>query len=186
MAKKKTPLLNGPTILTIVRIVLVLPIMLLIFQGSLPAKIITLICFIIASATDFIDGRWARKAHLVTDLGAFLDPLADKMLINLTFLALVYLGVVPLWIFAIILVRDFAVDGMRMMSAKNGITVAASIFGKTKTMVQMFTMAFILLNLIINNNIFAIFNTALLYIVLFLTVFSGADYLKKGWKQLIK
>ncbi|MBQ6460982.1 CDP-diacylglycerol--glycerol-3-phosphate 3-phosphatidyltransferase [Candidatus Saccharibacteria bacterium] len=185
MAKKK-PILTGPTILTIIRIVLVLPLMILIFQDNLPAKIIALICFIIASVTDFIDGRWARKTHSVTDLGAFLDPLADKMLINLTFLALVYLGVVPLWIFAIVLVRDFAVDGMRMVSAKNGTTISASIFGKIKTMVQMITLALIIFNLNFNNNILSTINIILLYIVIILTVFSGADYLTKGWKQLTK
>ena len=185
MAKKKN-LLTGPTILTLIRIILVLPLMIFIFQDSLFAKIVALVCFIIASVTDFIDGRWARKAHIVTDLGAFLDPLADKMLINLTFLALVYMNIVPLWMFAIILIRDFAVDGMRMMSAKNGITISASIFGKTKTMVQMFTVALILLNLILNNDILAIFNTILLYIVIILTVFSGMDYLIKGWKRLIR
>ncbi len=185
MAEKK-PILTGPTILTIIRIVLVLPLMILIFQDNLPAKIIALICFIIASVTDFIDGRWARKTRSVTDLGAFLDPLADKMLINLTFLALVYLGVVPLWIFAIVLVRDFAVDGMRMVSAKNGTTISASIFGKIKTMVQMITLALIIFNLNFNNNILSTINTILLYIVIILTVFSGADYLTKGWKQLTK
>ncbi len=185
MAKKKS-IITGPTILTIVRIVLVLPLMILIFQDNLPAKIIALICFIVASATDFIDGRWARKVHLVTDLGAFLDPLADKMLVNLTFLALVYLGVVPLWMFAVILVRDFAVDGMRMISAKNGITISASIFGKTKTMVQMITLALVIFNLILNNNILATINIILLYFVIILTIFSGADYLTKGWKQLTK
>lgn len=183
---KKKPAINGPTILTLIRIILVIPLMILIFQDNLPARIIALVCFIIASATDFIDGRWARKAHLVTDLGAFLDPLADKMLVNLTFLALVYLDVIPLWMFAVILVRDFAVDGMRMMSAKNGITVSASIFGKAKTMVQMITLTLIIFNLITYSNILATINIILLYIVIILTVFSGIDYLTKGWKQLIK
>jgi CDP-diacylglycerol--glycerol-3-phosphate 3-phosphatidyltransferase len=155
-------------------------------MDNLPAQIITLVCFIVASVTDFIDGRWARKKKIVTDLGAFLDPLADKMLVNLTFLLLVYVNIVPLWMFAIILVRDFAVDGMRMLAAKNGITVSASVFGKSKTMVQMITLSLILLNIILNNEILAGFNMAFLYLVVFLTVFSGADYLIKGWKQLIK
>ena len=186
MTKKKKSILTGPTILTIIRIVLVLPFMILIFQDDLPAKIIALICFIVASATDFIDGRWARRAHLVTDLGAFLDPLADKMLVNLAFLALVYLNIVPLWMFAIILVRDFAVDGMRMVSAKNGVTISASIFGKAKTMVQMITLTLIIFNLILNNNILATVNIILLYFVIILTLFSGVDYLTKGWKQLTK
>lgn len=178
--------MNGPTILTLSRIILVIPLVICFFIDNLPAQIITLVCFIIASVTDFIDGRWARKKKIVTDLGAFLDPLADKMLVNLTFLLLVYVNIVPLWMFAVILVRDFAVDGMRMLAAKNGITVSASVFGKSKTMVQMITLSLILLNIILNNEILAGFNMAFLYLVVFLTVFSGADYLIKGWKQLIK
>ena len=178
--------MNGPTILTLSRIILVIPLVICFFIDNLPAQIITLVCFIVASVTDFIDGRWARKKKIVTDLGAFLDPLADKMLVNLTFLLLVYVNIVPLWMFTIILVRDFAVDGMRMLAAKNGITVSASVFGKSKTMVQMITLSLILLNIILNNEILAGFNMAFLYLVVFLTVFSGADYLIKGWKQLIK
>ena len=108
------------------------------------------------------------------------------MLVNLAFLALVYLNIVPLWMFAIILVRDFAVDGMRMVSAKNGVTISASIFGKAKTMVQMITLTLIIFNLILNNNILATVNIILLYFVIILTLFSGADYLTKGWKQLTK
>lgn len=175
---------NGPTILTLLRIVLVLPLMFCIFIDDTPAQIVTLLCFVIASATDFVDGRLARAKGLVTDLGAFLDPLADKMLINLTFLALVYLNLIPLWIFAVILIRDFAVDGLRMMSAKNGITISASVFGKAKTMTQMFTTVLILLNRILNIAPLNTINTILLYIVLALTIFSGLDYLIKGRKIL--
>ena len=168
-------IINLPTVLTIVRIVLVIPTTILILQDNVTARIIALVCFIIASLTDFIDGRLARKRHIVTDLGAFLDPLADKMLVNLTFLALVTLNIIPLWMFAVILVRDFAVDGMRMMAAKTGVTVAASIFGKAKTMIQMITLSLILANMAIASDVLTIINTVLLYIVLILTVFSGID-----------
>ncbi len=177
--------LNGPTILTLLRIILVAPVMICIFMDNLPARIITIICFVIASATDFIDGRWARRAKIVTDLGAFLDPLADKMLVNLTILALVVLNQIPLWMFAVILIRDFAVDGLRMMAAKSNITIAASKFGKLKTMIQMITLSMILANMIFNNSILMTINAILLYIVVFLTVFSGVDYLYKGRKLVI-
>lgn len=176
--------MNFPTILTILRIVLVAPLMILIFMDNLPAQIASIIIFSIASATDFVDGRLARKNKQVTDLGAFLDPLADKMLINLTFLALVAMNLMPLWMFAVILIRDFTVDGMRMMAGKKGTVISASIFGKTKTMVQMFTVILILLNRILNLEPLAIINTILLYIVVFLTVMSGLIYLFKGRKLL--
>ena len=150
------------------------------------ARITALVIFIIAAITDLIDGKWARKDKLVTDLGAFLDPLADKMLINLAFLVLVYLNIVPVWVFAIILVRDFAVDGMRMMTARKGTTTSASIYGKWKTGFQITALIILLLNLIVNLDIFTILGNITLYLALALTVFSGLDYLIKGWKQLTK
>ncbi len=177
--------MNLPTILTVMRIVLVVPVMICIFMDNLPAQIVTLVCFIIASVTDFIDGRLARRRKEVTNLGKFLDPLADKMLVNLTFLALVVLGAVPVWMFAVILVRDFMVDGLRMMAATKRVTIAASKFGKLKTLVQMITISLILINVIANNSVLTIINIILLYIVVMLTVLSGIDYLYKGRKLVI-
>ena len=178
--------MTGPTILTILRMILSIVFMVFVMLPDTWAKITALVVFIIAAITDKIDGIWARKKHLVTDLGAFLDPLADKMLVNLAFLALVNLNIVPIWVFAIILVRDFAVDGMRMMSAKKNITIAASFYGKLKTTVQMIAIIILLFNLIINNDIIAIFGEIALYLALALTIFSGLDYLIKGRKLLIK
>ena len=176
--------MNLPTILTILRIILVAPVMILIFMDNLPAQIATIVCFALASLTDKIDGHLARKNKQVTDLGAFLDPLADKMLINLTFLALVVLNIMPLWMFAVILIRDFAVDGMRMMSAKKGTVIPANIFGKVKTTMQMITIISILLDQILSLEPLTIINIILLYIVVVLTVLSGAIYLFKGRKLL--
>ncbi len=176
--------MNLPTVLTFIRIILVAPVMILIFMDSLPAEIATIVLFTLASLTDKLDGYLARKNKQVTDLGAFLDPLADKMLINLTFLALVMLNFVPLWMFAVILIRDFAVDGLRMVSAGKGVTIPANIYGKVKTTVQMITIISILLNRILDLAPLGIANTVLLYIVMFLTVLSGAIYLFKGRKIL--
>lgn len=186
MKKNKKNKINLPTILTLIRIFLVIPLFVLIFIDSLPAKIITIICFIVASITDFIDGKLARKNKQVTDLGAFLDPLADKMLINLTLLALCYQNLVPIWMFAIIIVRDFAVDGIRMMAAKKGITISASMAGKLKTTVQMIALSLILLNKIILNDVFGIINLVLLSVMLALTIVSGLKYIIKGWKLAIE
>ena len=185
MTSSKKPIINGPTILTIVRIILTPVVIAGIFVEGLPAKIIALICFILASITDHIDGRWARKDKLVTDFGAFLDPLADKMLTNLTFLAFVMLGQMPLWMFMVILIRDYAVDGLRMIAARKNVTISASIFGKVKTTVQMIVLIMMLLNLIVMWEPLVIVNNVLLYIVMFLTVYSGLDYLIKGRKLMI-
>lgn len=185
MNKKKNHI-NLPTILTLIRIIFTIPLFVLIFFDNLPAKILTLCFFVAASVTDFVDGYLARKNKQVTDLGAFLDPLADKMLVNLTFLALTYQNLVPIWLFAIIIVRDFMVDGIRMMEAKKDITLAASYTGKLKTTVQMVTLSLILINKIFMNEIFSNINFALLLIVLLLTVISGVEYLIKGWKSIIE
>lgn len=152
---------------------------------GIPAKIVALICFIIASATDFMDGRWARRDKLVTDFGAFLDPLADKMLTNLTFLAFVILGFMPIWMFMLILIRDYAVDGIRMIAARKNVTISASIFGKLKTTIQMITLISMILNLIFMNEPLGVINIILLYTVMFLTLYSGLDYLIKGRKLMI-
>lgn len=177
--------LNGPTALTLIRIVLVIPVVMSILIDSVPAHIVSIVCFVMASITDFMDGRWARREKMVTDLGAFLDPLADKMLVNLTFLSLVVLEQVPVWMFAVILVRDYAVDGLRMVAARKKVTISASIFGKIKTTVQMITLILILFNMILCSPELKILNDILLYIVVFLTLYSGVDYLIRGRKLMI-
>lgn len=178
--------LTGPTCLTIARMVLSVLFMFFVLAPETWAKIVALVLFIAGAISDLVDGKWARREKIVTDLGAFLDPLADKMLVNLAFLALVVLGVVPVWVFAVILVRDFAVDGMRMMAARDGVTIAASFYGKLKTTTQMTALIILLLNLIVNLEFFTIIGNIALYLALILTVFSGGDYLIKGWKKVIK
>ena len=108
------------------------------------------------------------------------------MLVDLAFLVLVYIGIVPLWVFAIILVRDLAVDGMRMMAARTGVTIAASFLGKLKTTVQMTALITLLSAIVLQNDIIHILGLIALYLALALTVLSGADYLIKGYKEFIK
>lgn len=193
--------INVPTMLTLGRIVLVAPLMICLFMDdAVASKIVAFVIFVIAALTDLIDGKMARKNNQVTNLGAFLDPLADKMLVNLTILALICAGVLHPWFLAVILIRDFAVDGMRMMVAKTGETVSASIFGKAKTMVQMIFLGMAILEFpvmkILSENIGlgaylnacdVVLNLNIIFevIILGLTLFSGFDYLKKGWKKAI-
>ncbi len=185
MTKKKSKI-TGPTMLTIFRMLLVIPFMISCLMEGLAPKIVALTLFSIAAITDKIDGNWARKTHQVTDMGAFLDPLADKMLVDLAFLVLVYMGIIPIWMFAVIIVRDLAVDGMRMMAARDGITIAASMWGKVKTTFQMITLIAILANTIFGNECIGIVNNILLYVSIALTIISGLDYLVKGWKKVIR
>ena len=176
--------MNFPTILTVFRMVLSILFFTFVLIPEDWGKIIALVIFILAAITDKIDGHLARKNKEVTDLGTFLDPLADKMLVNLAFLALVYLNIVPVWIFAIILVRDFAVDGLRMALAKKHKTLAASNLGKYKTTAQMVTLIILLANLILKIEILTIVGNIFLCIAVILTVLSAVDYFIKNKNKL--
>ena len=115
--------------------------------------IIIFAIFIVASLTDFLDGYLARKLNLVTDLGKFLDPIADKMLVNamLIFLAIGFPSInnhqlIPFFCVILMIIRDLIVDGYRLLAAKKNIVISANIFGKAKTVLQMITISFVLLN----------------------------------------
>ncbi len=176
--------ITGPTYLTILRMILSVAFMFFALFPDMWAKVVALVVFVVASITDKIDGNWARSQGLVTDLGAFLDPLADKMLVDLAFLAMVQINVVPIWVFALILVRDLAIDGMRMMIARNGVTVSASYLGKLKTTFQMTALTILQVSLIFQVELFSILGYIALYLALILTLVSGADYMIKGWPKI--
>lgn len=178
--------LTGPTYLTILRMLLAVIFMFLILIPEFWTKILAIIIFVIAALTDKVDGAWARHSHLESDLGAFLDPLADKMLVDLALLVLVYLNMVPLWVFALIIVRDLAVDGMRMFAAREGVTIAASKSGKLKTTCQLTALIVIMLYLVSNVEFLSIVGNIILYIALLLTIISGAAYIANGYKRFLK
>ena len=128
--------------------------------------------FALASITDYLDGYLARKWKVVTNFGKFADPLADKMLVMTAFIMLVELKMVPAWIAAIIICRELAVTGLRLLLVENGGTVlAAAMPGKIKTFTQMFSIIFLLCHL-------SIIGTLLLYVALIFTAYSGYDYFK--------
>jgi len=186
--------INFPTSLTILRMILAVVFFVLMLcglntngtSGQTALYLSALICFLVAAVTDKIDGDYARKHNQVTDLGKFLDPLADKMLVDMAFLTLVVIGAVPAWVFAVILWRDLAVDGMRMLLAQERVVLAASMWGKVKTAVQMAALIVTMLNLIAQNSILELFSNTLLDIAVTLTVISGIEILVKGFKKLNK
>ncbi|GGA62482.1 CDP-diacylglycerol--glycerol-3-phosphate 3-phosphatidyltransferase [Ornithinibacillus halotolerans] len=137
--------------------------------------------FIIASATDWIDGHYARKHNLVTNLGKFLDPLADKLLVSSALILLVEIELAPAWIVIVIISREFAVTGLRLVAAGEGIVLAAGKMGKLKTATQMIAIASLLLHNFPFSFISFPFGTIMLYLALFFTVLSGYDYFAKNW-----
>ncbi|MCP3026052.1 CDP-diacylglycerol--glycerol-3-phosphate 3-phosphatidyltransferase [Halobacillus sp. A5] len=149
---------------------------------TLPAAhLAAAILFIIASTTDWIDGYIARKYNLVTNLGKFLDPLADKLLVSAALILLVEIGLAPAWIVILIISREFAVTGLRLVAAGEGSVLAASQMGKLKTWIQIVSISLLLLH----NWPFAYINFPLglisLYAALIITVYSGYDYFVKNW-----
>lgn len=142
--------LNLPNKLTIFRIVLVPIFIALIAVASYFENLnwlvfVALGVYIVASITDLIDGKIARKYNLITDFGKIMDPLADKILVSAGFIMLTYLKVIPGWICAIVICRDFFVDGLRMLASMKNIVVPAMLSGKIKTSFEMFTIIFALL-----------------------------------------
>ena len=164
---------NIPNLLTILRICMI-PVFLILtgVSDSLLWHVIAAIVFAVASFTDYLDGYLARKWHVVTNFGKFADPLADKMLVMSAFIMLVGLDMVPAWVAAVIIFRELAVTGLRLLLMENGGTVlAAAMPGKIKTATQMLSVILLLCHL-------SLLGTILLYIALFFTLYSGYDYFK--------
>lgn len=141
---------------------------------------IAAIIFIFASTTDWVDGYIARKYNLITNLGKFLDPLADKLLVSAALIMLVQMELAAAWIVIIIISREFAVTGLRLVAAGEGIVLAAGQMGKLKTATQMIAIILLLLH----NFPFSFINfplgTIMLYLALLFTVISGVDYFIKN------
>lgn len=169
--------------LTILRLLLI-PVFVIAFIVCNTESYIPVLIFIIASLTDTFDGYLARKYNLVTTFGKFLDPLADKMLATTALIMLIERNKISAIIVAIIVLREFIVSGLRILAASEGITIAASKWGKLKTITQF--IAIILL--LTNNRLFVALPIPLdkifVYIATILTVISGADYLIKNKKVL--
>lgn len=192
--------MNLPNKLTMMRI-LIIPIMIVIFyipalnnnylftyeHGGLSwCYFIEIILFAIASITDFLDGKIARSRNLVTSFGKFADPLADKMLVFSAMALLMLNGsgklpvgpLVPLWVFIVMIIREFTVSGVRMVAAQKGLVIAAGMAGKIKTFVTMIAIIVLFLSPIHVSIVYI--GQVLIYISAILTIISGVEYVVKG------
>ncbi len=197
--------MNLPNKITVARMLLI-PIMIIIpylelnntlFGSVTVGSFITLIIFLIASLTDFLDGYLARKNNLVTTFGKFLDPIADKLLVLSALIMLVEQGIIPGWIPIIIAAREFIVSGIRMLAAGDGKVIAASWYGKVKTVSQMVAISFAFLStntfmqftsvemsagaLILN-----ILMSLAMIVAVLTTILSGVDYFMKSKDIVLK
>ena len=135
---------------------------------------VALVVFILASATDFVDGYLARRDHMVTDFGKFMDPLADKMLVMSAMLWFVEVGRMPAWALLIVVVREFAVSGLRLIAVDNGRVIAAAWSGKVKTFSTMVGICLMLLP------VPPVVDLIVVAVIVITTVYSGVEYFIKN------
>ncbi len=179
--------MNTPNKLTILRIILVPVFMAFMSVGEPLYNTLGLVVFILASVTDWFDGYLARKYNLITSFGKFMDPLADKMLTTAAFIILMADGLMSPWALMIILTREFAVTGVRLAAVGEGKVIAASMWGKAKTVSQMLAIiiSFIILAFFGTDGLWSVVIDVLIWISTALTVISGVDYIVKN-KDFIK
>ena len=178
--------MNLPNKLTLLRIVMVPFFVLFLLLPGTAVKIIALILFIAASLTDTADGYIARKYDLVTDFGKFMDPLADKLLVCSALICMIQLNKIACWIVIIIIAREFIISGFRLIAADNGIVIAASWWGKSKTICQMVMIPVLILDICTSEGVawLHILGIILVWASLVLTVVSLVDYIAKNKEVL--
>ena len=177
--------MNLPNKLTIFRIILIPFFVFFLlapyFEGY--CNYIAVAIFIVASLTDLLDGKIARKYNMVTNFGKFMDPLADKLLVCSAMICLVDLRLIPSWVVIIIIAREFIISGFRLVASDNGIVIAASYWGKFKTTFQMIMVIVLILN--IKTTLFYYIGNILIVISTALTIISLIDYIIKN-KNVLK
>ncbi len=172
--------MNLPNKLTIFRVILVpfFVAVLLAHPESTAWRLCAVAIYIIACLTDMLDGMIARKYNLITDFGKFMDPLADKLLVCSALICLISTGQLPAWAVIIIISREFIISGFRLVAADNGVVIAASWWGKSKTICQMLMTIVLIANF--PHPLWQLLGQILLVAAVVLTVISLVDYLYKN------
>ena len=187
--------MNLPNKLTVFRVILIVPFVLLLLGGYAQwgwisailggaiayTDYIALAIFIIASLTDLLDGKIARKYNLVTNFGKFMDPLADKLLVCSAMICLIEMGRIPSWVVIIIISREFIISGFRLVASDNHVVIAASYWGKFKTTFQMIMVCLMLANI----SALQLVTQIIMWIALILTIVSLVDYIVKNKNVLL-
>lgn len=178
--------MNLPNKLTMLRVILIPFFVFFLLTDFVPyTHIIALAIFIVASLTDMLDGKIARKYNLITNFGKFMDPLADKLLVCSAMICLIELGMLPSWVVVIIIAREFIISGFRLIASDNGVVIAASYWGKFKTVSQMAMVIVLILELDFVHPVLYIIGIVLIWVALALTVISLIDYIVKN-KDVLK
>ena len=175
--------MNLPNKLTVLRVIMVpfFVFFMLTDVGGAANKWIALVIFCVASLTDMLDGKIARARNLVTNFGKFMDPLADKLLVCSAMICLIPSGKLAAWIVIVIIAREFIISGFRLVASDAGIVIAASDWGKFKTVSQMFMIIVLIADL---GGAFDMIGTILIWVSLILTIVSLFDYVAKNVQVL--
>ena len=190
--------MNKANKLTILRIILIFVFMFFLFAHTPYAKYVALFSFIIAALSDYYDGKIARNTNTVTKFGILMDPLADKMLISAAFISFVEMNIIPAWMVVIVIGREFAIMGVRVLAAAEGKILASDRLGKQKTISQFSIIIIILIFIALEDTLSLIFRdwaaflerwlkngiTIFMLAVIFLTVISGLSYIYRNRKLL--
>lgn len=175
--------MNLPNKLTILRVIMIPFFLVALMVDDIPGgKWIALALFCLASLTDLLDGKIARKYNLVTNFGKFMDPLADKLLVCSAMIAMIELDRIPYWVVILIIAREFIISGFRLVASDNGVVIAAGWWGKIKTVVQMVMIIVLICDFNSEFDCCAIdvIENVLIYAALALTIISLLDYLIKN------
>lgn len=166
--------------LTVLRMILVPVFLICAMLNTVAGNILALAVFVIASATDKLDGYIARSRNQITNFGKFMDPLADKLLVTCALIFLVERGIIPAWVVVVIIAREFIVSGLRTLAASQGVVIAASNWGKLKTVIQMIAIIMGLVYLVYSPSWLNLLTQVFIYLAGVITIISGVDYFVKG------
>ena len=176
--------MNLPNKLTILRVAMIPFFVFFLLNAKIPNhQYLAAVVFIAASITDALDGHIARKYNLITNFGKFMDPLADKLLVSSALICFVELGLIPSWVVIAIISREFIISGFRLVASDNGVVIAASYWGKFKTVSQMIMSVLLILH--IKHPVLLAAEQIFIYVSLILTIVSLVDYIAKN-KNVLK
>jgi CDP-diacylglycerol--glycerol-3-phosphate 3-phosphatidyltransferase len=180
--RNRREILNLPNTITLARISVVPFLFFLLMSPGPFWSLVLAALFVLASITDFLDGFIARKYNLITTMGKFLDPLADKLIVNTAMILMIPIGRIDAWIVVMIIMRDLIVDGIRSIASSEGIYIQASVLGKQKTLAQIIAVTALMIHYPFFGLDAHFVGTVVLYVALLLTIYSGLDYFVKFYR----
>ena len=180
--RKRREIFNLPNTITLARISVVPFLFILLMSPGPFWSLVLAALFILASLTDVLDGFIARKYNMITTMGKFLDPLADKLIVNSAMILMIPIGRIDAWIVVIIIMRDLIVDSIRSIASSEGIYIQASVIGKQKTLAQIIAVTALMIHYPFLGLDAHFVGTIVLYVALLLTIYSGMDYFIKFYR----